>query len=625
MKQVSHLFFSLLFAICFSSCSKASNPPSETILKENSAITVGTVEEIEQAIERAQPGSQIIVKSGEYNFKDRLFLDDSGTPANLILLKGESTTNRPIFNFGSMPVGSSNQGIVLKADYWLIKNIEITKTGDNGMRIQGHHNKIENCSFSNCSDTGLQLDGGASENLILNCDSYFNADPKEENADGFAAKMDVGSKNKFVGCRAWNNSDDGWDGYLRANDQIISTSYENCWAIHNGYRSDNSRSEGDGNGFKTGGSDSKQAKHNASYDGCIAIENFADGFDHNSNRGTVQITNSLSVNNGRNFAFSEKNALSSLTITNSVSIGTLGKFNADQIQLNGNSWQSNPKQPQHLDEEIIQQFIAPRKSDGSLPDVDLLGQFGQSNDEVTTIYLIGDSTMADYSGDYDPGKDYMKTRYPMTGWGQVFQEFFVDDSLAQLDGLIHTKKVVVDDRARGGRSTRTFFQEGRWRAVFEQLQPGDIVIMQFGHNDAAENKPERYVNIEGYKEFLRLYVSQSREKGAIPIILTPVARNYPWKNGILEDVHGAYDQAPKDIASEMQVELIDLNKQSRELFTKKGKEYTTNHYFMNLPANTYEAYPDGDKDDTHFQPEGAKAVAGIVFQGLTSIAKKNNQ
>ncbi|UKM66473.1 rhamnogalacturonan acetylesterase [Flavobacteriaceae bacterium GSB9] len=243
----------------------------------------------------------------------------------------------------------------------------------------------------------------------------------------------------------------------------------------------------------------------------------------------------------------------------------------------------------------------------------------EDESKITTIYLIGDSTMADYTGDYDKGKDYMKTRYPVTGWGQVFQPFLVSDSLSQVSNLIRTDSALVDDRARGGRSTRTFFQEGRWRAVYENLRKNDIVIMQFGHNDAAENKTERYVNIEGYKEFLRLFVSQTRQKGAVPIILTPVARNYPWKDGKLEDVHGAYDLAPKDVAEEMDVYLIDLNLKSREFFTIKGKDFVSENYFMNLPAGKYEAYPDGADDNTHFQTKGGIEVARLVFEGLKEI------
>lgn len=248
----------------------------------------------------------------------------------------------------------------------------------------------------------------------------------------------------------------------------------------------------------------------------------------------------------------------------------------------------------------------------------MLMAFSFQKDPVT-VYLIGDSTMADYSDNYDEGKDYMKTRYPITGWGQVFQPFMSSDSLHKVRGIIKADSVVVDDRARGGRSTRTFFQEGRWRSVYEDLEAGDVVLMQFGHNDASESKTERYVDVEGYKEFLRLFVTQARHKGAYPVILTPVARNYPWEDGQLQNVHGEYDQAAKDVAKELEVLFIDLNKRSMDHFSEMGKEYVTNNYFMNFPAGIYEAYPEGQSDNTHFQPEGATAVARLVFEGMQQL------
>jgi len=235
-------------------------------------------------------------------------------------------------------------------------------------------------------------------------------------------------------------------------------------------------------------------------------------------------------------------------------------------------------------------------------------------DKVTKIYLIGDSTMADYSK-YE-GEDYMKERYPVTGWGQVFQSLFTQESIAKLGSLVATDSVTVDDCARGGRSTRTFFEEGRWAAVYKELEAGDLVIMQFGHNDAAKEKTERYVTVEGYKEYIRLFVNQSREKGATPIVLTPVARNYPWKDGHLQNVHGEYDAAAKEVAAELDALLIDLNQRSRDFFSEKGQEYVTEHYFMNFGPGLYEAYPEGQKDNTHFQPAGAQAVAKLVLEGL---------
>jgi len=236
--------------------------------------------------------------------------------------------------------------------------------------------------------------------------------------------------------------------------------------------------------------------------------------------------------------------------------------------------------------------------------------------KVTTIYLIGDSTVADYSLE----KDYETKKFPQVGWGQVFQPFFQKDSLKQLKNILgNAKEVKIDDRARGGRSTRTFFQEGRWAAVYKSLQKGDVVMMQFGHNDASVEKTERFVNIEGYKEFLRLFINQTREKGAIPIILTPVARNYPWKDGKLDNVHGEYPQAAKDVAKELNVKLIDLNELSMAFFTSKGQEYTTQNYFMNFEAGLYPGFPEGQKDNTHFQKAGGTEVAKLVFNAMKKL------
>lgn len=236
--------------------------------------------------------------------------------------------------------------------------------------------------------------------------------------------------------------------------------------------------------------------------------------------------------------------------------------------------------------------------------------------KVTTIYLIGDSTVADYSLE----DNYQEKRYPLVGWGQVSQQFFHKDSLKLVSNVLgEAKEVKIDDRAKGGRSTRTFFQEGRWASVYNSLKKGDAVMIQFGHNDGSIEKTERYVNIEGYKEFLRLFVNQTREKGATPILMTPVARNFPWKDGKLTNVHGEYPQAVKDVAKELDVKFIDLNELSMAHFTKVGQDETTNKYFMNFPAGVYPAYPNGQKDNTHFQKEGGLAVAKLVFEAMKKL------
>lgn len=231
------------------------------------------------------------------------------------------------------------------------------------------------------------------------------------------------------------------------------------------------------------------------------------------------------------------------------------------------------------------------------------------------IYLIGDSTVADYTQE----SDYLQKKFPITGWGQVFQQFLRRDSLKRLNKFIKSDTVLVVDKAKGGRSTRTFFEEGRWQEITNSLQKNDLVLIQFGHNDAAKDKPERYVDISGYKNFLRMYIKESRNKKAIPILITPVTRNYPWKDGVLGSAHGDYPQAVKDVANELNVPVIDLTALSAKFFTKKGAEFVSKNYFMNLDSGKYEAYPKGQKDNTHFQPEGAKAIARLVYLSLINL------
>ncbi len=238
--------------------------------------------------------------------------------------------------------------------------------------------------------------------------------------------------------------------------------------------------------------------------------------------------------------------------------------------------------------------------------------------KTTNIFLAGDSTVTDYTLE----NNYQEKRYPQQGWGGVFQAFFVTDSLISLKSSPLAKNVIVIDKAKGGRSTRTFFQEGRWRYIFENLKPKDWVLIQFGHNDESPKKVDRYVDIAGYKEYLRLYIHQVREKGATPVLVTPVSRNYPWADGVLGDSHPEYAKAMLEVGQEQKTDVIDLNKLSKEFFTQKGKDFVTANYFMNLPEGKFEAYPKGQKDDTHFQPEGAKAVAQLVYNEFKKIVNR---
>ena len=156
------------------------------------------------------------------------------------------------------------------------------------------------------------------------------------------------------------------------------------------------------------------------------------------------------------------------------------------------------------------------------------------------VYLIGDSTMANKE---------IKA-FPETGWGMPFRYFF--DST-----------VDVDNRAKNGRSTKSFLAEGLWKPIAENLNEGDYVLIQFGHNDEVKTKAT-YTTEEEFKTNLRRYVHESRNKKAIPVLITPVARRNFDSSGKVVGTHDVYSAIVRDVARQLNVPLIDLDKKSQQ-------------------------------------------------------------
>lgn len=320
------------------------------------------------------PGDKIFVRGGLYLFSSGISISKSGTQSDscfLLAYPGE----RPILDFSGTSFGT--RGISLTGSYWKIKGFDIRKAGDNGLYIsKGGHNLIEFCSFYENSDSGLQLGGGTSDNRIINCDSYYNADPPDYgDADGFAGKLDVGTNNYFCGCRSWLNVDDGWDGYLRGSDDV-STTLENCWTWRNGYFKNGTDAgpNANGNGFKMGGSDDKLAMHNFTLKNCVSFDNKAKGFDQNNNKGSMYIYNCSGYRNGGN-NFSVSQSLASgkiLEVKNCVAADGRAVIAGFAVQST-NSWMA----PFIVssDDFITLDTLGvsgPRKSDGSLPHVSFM-------------------------------------------------------------------------------------------------------------------------------------------------------------------------------------------------------------------------------------------------------------
>ena len=212
------------------------------------------------------------------------------------------------------------------------------------------------------------------------------------------------------------------------------------------------------------------------------------------------------------------------------------------------------------------------------------------------IFLIGDSTMAD-----KPLADN-----PERGWGQMFPMFFTD-------------QVQIENFAKNGRSTKSFIDEGRWKTVYDKLQKGDYVFIQFGHNDEKKYDSTRYTEPHSaYKENLLKFVKESREKGAIPVLITPVARRKFDEHNKLEATHREYPAIVREVAKEQNVPLIDLEKMSEALFSKLGPE-GTKKIFLWVQPGEFKTLPEGKEDNTHFQQGGAIEIAGLVVDGIKQL------
>ncbi|PKL83567.1 MAG: hypothetical protein CVV24_04425 [Ignavibacteriae bacterium HGW-Ignavibacteriae-3] len=327
---------------------------------------------ISKALAVVAAGDTIFLRGGRYILNSTISISKSGTIdkyLHLFAYPGE----RPLLDFSSMSYSSSNRGILLKSSYWYINGLDVKGAGDNGMLIEsGNYNTVEFCSFFENRDTGLQLAKGASGNRIINCDSYNNYDPPlGGNADGFAPKLDVGSWNYFYGCRAWQNSDDGWDGYLRPSNDI-TTVLENCWSFNNGYLKNGISSSGNGNGIKMGGSDNKDLAHNFILRNCLTFDNRVKGFDQNNNRGSMTLYNCTGFRNGTyNFSISSAlNAGKILDVKNSVSLASSGVLLLGSSIQQANSWLSGFSVSNSDFVTIDSAGVrGPRKSDGSLPEI----------------------------------------------------------------------------------------------------------------------------------------------------------------------------------------------------------------------------------------------------------------
>lgn len=212
--------------------------------------------------------------------------------------------------------------------------------------------------------------------------------------------------------------------------------------------------------------------------------------------------------------------------------------------------------------------------------------------EKLKIFLAGDSTMSIKA----------VSAYPETGWGMPFAHFW-------------NQGVEVVNKAKNGRSTKTFQGEGIWQTILDEGKPGDYVFIQFGHNDEVITKVGSYTTPAEYSGNLSRFVSQVRDKKMIPILMTPVSRRKFDDMGNAQMTHEEYSQLVRIVAQKDSVALIDMDKLTMELYQEFGPVHSK-LLFLQLMPGEHPNYPEGKEDNTHFNELGARLVAQIVLKEI---------
>lgn len=241
----------------------------------------------------------------------------------------------------------------------------------------------------------------------------------------------------------------------------------------------------------------------------------------------------------------------------------------------------------------------------------------RSDRPVTTIFMIGDSTMANKS---------IIGGNPERGWGMMLPGFFSED-------------VQIDNHAVNGRSTKSFIDEGRWDKVLSKIKKGDYVFIQFGHNDSKQDSLRHTTPGSTFDDNLRRFVNETRQHGGIPVLFNSIVRRnfvcplddsiskdtrhdagthqQPVEGEVLYDTHGEYAKVPQRIAQELNVPFIDMNKLTHELVEGVGP-VNSKQLFMWVAPNEVAAFPKGREDNTHLNIYGGRTVARLASKAIAS-------
>lgn len=272
-----------------------------------------------------------------------------------------------------------------------------------------------------------------------------------------------------------------------------------------------------------------------------------------------------------------------------------------------------------VDGELSLKFLAETETGGAqtvyVSNVKITRLATNAVGQKPTIYLASDSTVQTYEDYYDP----------QTGWGETLALFFggeVQERPATDCGYSQARvyeadNVIVENRAIGGRSSKSFVEEGKLEDLLEDIRPGDYLFVQWGHNDATKARPNRYVSPADFGQWIQYYIDGARQRGAIPVLVTPVARySYSDKDNSFVGNFEEYGDVMRTMGPQQGVPVIDLTARSVALCNSFGKDGAKSLFLMVEAGEYAGAWAGGANDSTHLQWYGAYKFAQCVAQGI---------
>ena len=262
------------------------------------------------------------------------------------------------------------------------------------------------------------------------------------------------------------------------------------------------------------------------------------------------------------------------------------------------------------------------EGDVYIKNIDIVQEVPKERREKPHVFLISDSTV----------QSYEKRFYPQTGWGQVFYQYFEgaeeyqvyraegsDYSLAktyELPGL------AIENRSIGGRSARSFYDEGKLDQALEVICPGDFMFVQFAHNDNTTIRPNRYIPVQDFPQFLQRYVDACARRGVQCVLVTPVTMRIFDEEGNFKIAFNNYREKMIEMAGEQNLPLLDLAERSTAYLNEIGEEESKNIYLWVAEGEYPDgAYAAGVSDRAHLQEYGAKIYANIVAELIAEYDK----